>query len=404
MLVAAMLFALPPCAFAAQPLDSTTVVSILVCDPGRDIYELEGHAALRIRNAETDYAVNWGLFDFEAPNFVYRFVKGETDYMAGAIPTPMFVDYYRAQGRKVTELVLDLTPEECARVVDAVNINLQPQNRTYRYNYVKDNCSTRPLAIIEKALADTLALAPAPATLTGQPATFRNTMRRHHANYPWYQFGIDLALGSGIDYPLNPREAAFAPTALLPMLEGATAGNRRLVSDINIMTPGESVIAPPTPWYLTPLCVFCVLFALCTLITLADLSRRKVTRWFDAVLFSAFGITGCILAFLVFVSSHEATSPNWLLLWLNPLCLLVPVCIWFRRASGFLICYQFVNFAAVIAAIILMPIMNQSFNWAFIPLAACDIMRSLSYIHITRCERKRKNLYRIRYSGSFSSR
>lgn len=51
-------------------------------------------------------------------------------------------------------------------------------------------------------------------------------MRRYHANYPWYQFGIDLALGSGIDQPVggyrNRRGLAFAPILLAGMLEHST--------------------------------------------------------------------------------------------------------------------------------------------------------------------------------------
>ncbi|MDE6048285.1 MAG: DUF4105 domain-containing protein [Paramuribaculum sp.] len=129
-LVAVMLFALPPYTFAITA-DSTTVVSLITCAPGRDIYELEGHTALRIRDARNDYVVNWGLFDFDAPNFVYRFVKGETDYMCGAIPTDIFLSYYMRAGREVTEQVLSLSTEEAAGVVSAVQTNLLPHNRVY---------------------------------------------------------------------------------------------------------------------------------------------------------------------------------------------------------------------------------------------------------------------------------
>lgn len=402
-LVAVMLFALPPCTFA-QTNDSTTVISLITCAPGADIYELEGHTAMRIRNAEQDYIVNWGLFDFAAPNFVYRFVKGETDYMCGAMPTERFISYYAHSGRQVTEQVLDLTPQEIDKIVAAVNKNLLPENRVYRYNYVKDNCSTRPLSIIETSLEDTLRLAQAPSELTGTNPTFRSVMRRYHRNYPWYQFGIDLALGSGIDYPITNHEAAFAPDLLMRMMHFAAAGNRQLVSGTNILYAGADATEPATPWFLTPLAAFSLLFIIVLAITWHDNRRRSVTRWFDALLFTAFGLTGCLLAFLIFISTHEATSPNLLILWLNPFCLLVPVCIWFARCSRFLIWYQIINFAAICVMIILMPVMNQSINWAFIPLWACDLLRAWNYIHITKCERKRKNLYRIRYSGYSSYR
>lgn len=397
-LLAVMLFALPPRTFA-QTADSTTVVSLITCAPGRDIYELEGHTALRIRNSQTDYVVNWGLFDFAAPNFVYRFVKGETDYMCGALPTDLFLSHYMASGREVTEQVLNLSMPEKQKIIDAVQTNLLPQNRVYRYNYVKDNCATRPLAIISDALTDSLRLAAPPADIVGASPTFRTIMRSYHRNYPWYQFGIDLALGSGIDYPVTRVETTFAPDLLMREIELSAAGSRPLVSQTNILFAGTDVTEPPTPWYLTPLAVFSLLFIITSIITVIDCRRRAVARWFDAILFGIFGLTGCLLTFLIFISSHEATSPNLLILWLNPFCLLVPILIWVKHCEGFLIWYQIVNFAAICVMIILMLIMNQSLNLAFIPLWACDLLRAWSYIHITKCERKRRNLYRIRYSG-----
>lgn len=73
-----------------------TVVSLVTIYPGSDIYELEGHSALRLRMpGGADIAVNFGLFDFDSPNFVYRFVSGQTDYMAGAMPWQPFLDSYR---------------------------------------------------------------------------------------------------------------------------------------------------------------------------------------------------------------------------------------------------------------------------------------------------------------------
>ena len=72
--------------------------------------------------------------------------------------------------------------------------------------------SPRPLRAVELALGDSIILGPAPFEANSFPRhTFRNIMRHYHANYPWYQFGIDLALGSGIDYELSRREMAFAP-------------------------------------------------------------------------------------------------------------------------------------------------------------------------------------------------
>ncbi len=383
---------------ASELSDSTITVSLLTCYPGSEIYELEGHSGLRIRDGATDITVNWGLYNFHAPNFVYRFVKGETDYMCAAIPTNVFLNQYRAEGRKVLEQVIDLTPEETDRLLALINDNLLPENRTYRYNYVKDNCATRPLRLIEQAIADTISFTGRPSAV-GSSRTFREVMTSYHSHYPWYQFGIDLALGSGIDYPLTVHEYSFAPHALSEMLLTArrnnSAGTSPLVSRSVVLSEGsdEGTVLPPTPWYLTPVAVFWALTVLMALATLFDVARQKVTRWIDAVFYGVLGLAGCLVAFLVFVSVHEATSPNWVILWVEPLCLLVPLTIWLKKCNRLLMSFHFINFAAIIAYAVIWIAGLQHGNPAFIPLLLCDAMRSSSYIYISRCDINRRKIH-----------
>ena len=117
------------------------------------------------------------------------------------------------EGRRLKEQTFNLTPEEAGRLRELVEINLLPENRTYRYNYVRDNCSTRCIDIVERAIGDSVYLG-APAGELAENVSFRDMMAYHHRNYPWYQFGIDLALGNGIDHTLTNRQKAFAPTVL----------------------------------------------------------------------------------------------------------------------------------------------------------------------------------------------
>ena len=71
----------------AIPMDSVRV-SLLTCAPGSEIYALFGHSAIRYENPSQnqDWVFNYGLFSFKDPNFVFRFVKGETDYHWGSSP------------------------------------------------------------------------------------------------------------------------------------------------------------------------------------------------------------------------------------------------------------------------------------------------------------------------------
>lgn len=411
MAVAAILFGLPPYAFSqsydatdSTVVDSTLTVSLLTASPGDDIYELEGHAALRFKSSSADMTVNWGLFDFDSPNFIYRFVKGETDYMAGAMPTEYFLRQYRSEGRRIKEQTFNLTPQEAARALELVSINLQPKNRTYRYNYVKDNCSTRCIDVIERAIGDSILLGPAPGKMSGQ-VSFRDVMEYHHRNYPWYQLGIDLALGSGIDHTITNRQKAFAPTMLERQVEEALRPDGTpltLGTSILIAGSEDGTALGPTPWWMSPVSAGWTLFGAVMLLTIADITRGRVSRWLDSLLFGIMAIAGCIIAFLIFISVHEATSPNWLILWLNPLCLIPAVFEWSRRCRFFLICYHFLNFAAIFALAALMIAGEQNCNFAFIPLMACSGLRSASYLYISLCGKRKELTYRTKYSVRYS--
>lgn len=377
-------------AVGAAVSTAATRVSLLVAEPGTEIYELEGHAGLRIVDDDGDYTINWGLFDFSAPGFVYRFVKGETDYTTGAWPTPYFLDSYRCQGRQVQEIPLNLTPPQAEKVKTLIIENLRPENRVYRYNYVKDNCATRPLGIIERATGDSITMS-YPSEWSGKTVTFRDIMKYYHRDYPWYQFGIDLALGSGIDYPLTPHEMAFAPVLLPTLMAGASTAGQPMVSQspTTLIHSASSQSPTPTPWYLTPMAMGVAVLAITIFVSICDIRRRRVSRWFDCILFSALGITGCVITFLVFLSAHEATSPNWLIVWLNPFCFIGGMLIWLKSCQKVVLCYHFVNFVALLILSFAWPMLGQAGNIAFIPLVAADAIRSASYIYINRCAIKK---------------
>ncbi|MCH5221452.1 MAG: DUF4105 domain-containing protein [Muribaculaceae bacterium] len=368
----------------------TTVYFVNVY-PGPEVYELEGHSAILVEiSGQQPLAYNFGVFDFEAPNFVYRFVKGETDYRAVEWPQWAFLESYARQGRRVVAHELNFDSAQKARLISLLRENVKPENAVYRYNYVKDNCATRPLAVVERAAGDTLLLGPSHfETEANKEPTFRNVMRYYHKNYPWYQFGIDLALGYGIDYRINNRETAFAPTELDHMLSQASVGGIALVKDTHVLVdvPSDNAIKGPTPWYATPMFISLLIFVVALIITVRDLRRRRVTPWFDAIYFAILGIAGLVLTFLIFISVHEATSPNLLYLWLNPLCLLVPILIWIKRAKIVLIWWQIINFVVLLLLVAAWYFLPQSANAAFLPLVLADMMRSASFVYINSKQR-----------------
>ncbi|MCH5346013.1 MAG: DUF4105 domain-containing protein, partial [Muribaculaceae bacterium] len=360
-------------------------VSVLTTSPGRDVYQLEGHATLRvITPAMGDMSIDWGVFDFNSPNFIYRFVSGQTDYTTGVYPTELHIAQASRQGRRITERVINLDSIQTERLLDLLDEQLKPWNRVYRYNYVKDNCSTRIYRLLEQAIGDTITFDTIPSTMYahGRYPTFRRLMDFHHRNYPWYQFGIDLALGSGIDYPLSNRETLYAPTILDFQLEQATVNGQPLVIETNTLVEGApGAIDPPTPFVASPLFVTLLVMLLTIIVTWVDLKRDKTSRWLDTLLYSIFGVMGLVLTFLIFVSVHEATSPNWLYLWVNPLCFIGAIGIWLKKCKKLVVYWQMLNFALLIALTVIGLAGVQSINAAVYPLIITDLTRSMLYLY-----------------------
>lgn len=360
--------------------DVHPVVSLLTAAPGQEVYQLEGHSGLRLEYNDVDLTVNWGLFDFDSPGFVYRFVKGETDYSVGVSPTYWFLEMYAREGRQVISQRLNLTPEEALRVIELVEDNLKPGNRVYRYNYVKDNCATRPLRIVENAVGGMIVFADS----TGDGSTtFRDEMRCFHKNYPWYQFGIDLALGKGLDYEINEHASAFAPVTLRNLVADAmvvsTDGKERpLVSATQILVTGseDGTAKGPTLWCFTPMASTMLLLLVCIVSCCVMNMRQHLIKWLYMVVFTMYGLIGCIIAYLVFISVHEAASPNYLLTWLNPICLAVPALILVRRCERILAWLMAVNLLGIAVYVIIICVGVQSYNGAFIPMLVADALLS----------------------------
>ena len=81
--------------------------------------------------------------------------------------------------------------------------------------------------------------------------------------------------------------------------------------------------------------------------------------------------------FIEFISTHEATMPNYNILWLNPLQLLLAILPWIKKASKVLKWCHIVNTALIATMAIVWLSGLQAPNAAFLPLAATLLLRSI---------------------------
>ena len=362
-----------------QPEDSVRV-SLVTFYPGSEPHNIWGHSEIRVKQGPVDLYFNYGVFDFQAPAFMWRFMLGETDYICA--PVPRFYATIGMEERRMVEQELNLPQDRAIAVRDFLWNNAQPQNRTYRYKFLSDNCSTRPRDIIEMAAGESLQY---PA-MGDTAVTYRDILAHYCRNYAWEKFGIDLVLGWDIDTVLDQRATMFIPMLLMDAVAGATITTDSVTmplvkaTTVPIDKSTDGNVRPPTPWYLSPLTVAILVLALTLLVSGRDWRRHDVSRWFDTLLFTTGGLAGCILFFLIFFSTHEATSPNINIAWLHPLLLLLAVLPWFKKTRNAARWLHALNALVVALLMLAWPWQPQVGNIAFFPLMAALVMRSITNV------------------------
>ncbi|GAB5534713.1 MAG: DUF4105 domain-containing protein [Rubricoccaceae bacterium] len=293
-------------------------VSLLTMMPGREAYSLFGHSALRIRDDASglDRTYNFGTFDFDQPFFVARFLRGSLDYQLATAPYEWLLMDYELQERPIIEQTLALDAETSRELYDLLEVNALPENRSYRYDFFWDNCSTRLLDALDAALTRTgnaaLSLPP-----PDNPQTFRQLLKPYTHGSPLLDAGLNLALALPGDRVATAREETFLPLELAAQLDRATVAGRPLVAsrDTVFWLPDAGLPDRAFPW---PLALAWMTFGLVALLSARAWTQRTPARGLDRALFGLVGASGLILFLLWVATSHAVMRPNLNLLWAWP--------------------------------------------------------------------------------------
>ena len=356
------------------PMDSVEI-SLLTCQPHDEVYSLYGHTAIRYHELKADgidVAFNYGVFNYDAPFFVIRFVFGLTDYELGAYPTQLFQKEYRQFGSMVTEQVLNLTNDEKLQLRMALIDNLRPENKIYRYNYFYNNCTTKARDIIEQHINGEVKY----AGREDYTPTYRDMVHHMTRNHPWSRFGNDLLLGIQADSKTDIRQQEFLPDNLLYDFDHAqiyvNGQYRPLVKERRIIVPaGVQMMHDAFP--LTPSQCGTILFFLGLILFVIQLRLRRIFRVWEVLLMLVSGIIGLML-FLMLFSQHPTVRLNLQILFFNPLHLvfLWPV-IRGRQTRYWMIC-------AIMGMLFYIGYMFQSYAEGVHTLASCLLFQTVLHI------------------------
>jgi len=349
-------------------------VYLITCGPGSEIYSMYGHSAMRvlISEEESDLVYNWGVFDFNTPNFTWKFAKGKLSYMLGVYPYDRFLKDYFLEERWVVSQKFNLDSAQTGRLFQLLAENLKPENVKYRYNFYYDDCSSRIRDIIEKAVGDDLLY---PPDRKEELQTFRNLTGEYEKRYPWIKLGIDVLIGSPGDKKATFRDRMFLPADLKNGLSQLLI--RREGKMIPLLTNPVTVLDFDQPIaknkiLTSPLFVISLLLIIVIILT-GLLKGKAANTILDILLFTIFSFLALMLIFANFITAHHELKWNLNILWLNPFIIICLISLilnrnwykWFR-----VVFYSEVIFLA------LMLFLPQHFNNAFIPMIIILILRS----------------------------
>jgi len=359
-------------------LSDSAQISLLTAEPSAPIYARWGHTAIRVLDEKNniDWAYNYGIFDSSKPFFVLRFIQGKTDYQLAIWSFDTFFSEYYNRKSAVYEQILDLTQREKQKLFDALQVNFLPENREYRYNFVYDNCATRPFDMIISVLQTT------PIITFSRTTTYRAIFDEFVGLNTWDRFGIDLLIGRDADKKIDTYALRAFPSYTAAMLSSIILENDTIskplvlethkLSDFPLQVPQEKGIFSPNV-------VCCAILVLLMLLSIWGWRNKFDFVLLDSVLFLVSGTVGTIIFYLMFFSVHPLVYPNFNFLWLNPLQLIFAFLIlkksWRKPLSYFALFNTFTTLLAIIVWVTRYQVMHP----AFLPLMSIYLVRSILF-------------------------
>ncbi len=343
-------------------------ISLLTCSPGTELYSTFGHSALRVvdKSTGTDIIYNYGVFDFNDPDFYAKFVRGKLLYYLDQENFGDFLYNYSADNRSVSEQVLQLTCSEKKDMQQFLFTNLRPENRNYKYDFLFDNCTTRLRDLVMKKSGKNYLTTD---ILSNQPTSFRNhihyylNMNRMH----WSKLGIDLLLGAKLDRLMTADEAMFLPDYLEKGFDSSSIAGTPLVQQkVSLYVKKETGDIGGNP-FSTPAFIFSfILGAVAVLSFLTFRGSVKILAITDFLLFLITGLLGVLLVFMWTGTDHQICANNYNLLWALPTHLIAAFLI--RKQTT--LAKNYFRFTAILSALLVLAwfFLPQELNPAFIPV------------------------------------
>ena len=291
-------------------------ISIVTAGPGEALYEKFGHAAIRIKDPvlNLDLIYNYGVFDFNQPNFLLNFADGKMYYVLARYDFKYFLSSYKKEKRWLKQQVLNLNKTEKQQLFLYLENNARIENATYPYDPFFNNCASKLKDITTVILKENVVLN---SEKIKDKSTLRELMNQEITWNTWGNFGINLITGRILDQERNQLEYTYLPDYLFKTIKNGKIKRDHKI--INLVKREDVLldfdeISTNTSLF-NPLAFFTLLALIVSLITIKDIKNQKRTKWLDFIIFFLTGIVGLILTYFWFFSSHKTAPDNYNVLW-----------------------------------------------------------------------------------------
>lgn len=360
-------------------LSEKAQISVITLGPDpNELYAAFGHSAIRVYDSlqGIDYAYNYGVFDFNQPNFYLNFARGFLYYKLGVYSYPDFRDAYIYYNRFIHEQVLNLTQGQKQKIFDYLQWNALPENQTYRYDYFYNNCATKVRDVFVEVLGKEIQF---DGSFIKTDYTIRELTDLYLSPLPWGDLGIDICLGLPMDKKANPYEYMFLPDYIESSFINFGIRDKDILVPIVkdritvfAARPMESEKNLFHPWI-----VFGVLLILTVLLSYRDWKKKKLSTWLDIILFLTVGLVGLLLLLLWTATDHKAAANNFNLLWAFPFHLIAAFLLLKKGVVKWLPGYFKATAIILAATLVMWSLIPQQLNIFLLPIVATLIIRSL---------------------------
>lgn len=286
-------------------LSKNAHISVLTCGTGNESYSLFGHTAIRVSDIDNnlDVVYNYGAFDFDTPNFVMKFTKGDLNYFIVNNRYIDFINQYNYEKRDVYEQDLDIPFALKQKLFDNLSQSLLSDERLYQYKFIDNNCTSKVVDVINKTLNGKVI-----TKKTDTDQTYRSILFPYFDNHFYEKLGTSIVFGTKVD---QMGSKIFLPFELQKSLKLIQYQNHPLCKENKTLIAFEKEI--PSSWWNN-----CYSYLL--LLGFVILINKKSI---DYIYLMTIALLGLLFVFLGFYSSHQELGYNYNILLFNPILFIV---------------------------------------------------------------------------------